>query len=57
MLNGVKEGNIVLFHDGGGNRRQTVQAIEKIIPDLERQGYRFVTVSELLEVQSKKGKP
>ncbi|MGE7673271.1 polysaccharide deacetylase family protein [Lysinibacillus sp. NPDC094403] len=55
VLNGVKEGNIVLFHDGGGNRHQTVKAMEKIIPELERQGYRFVTVSELLQVQSNKG--
>ncbi len=56
VLNGVKEGNIVLFHDGGGNRRQTVQAIEKILAELDSQGYRFVTVSELLDVRSKKDK-
>ncbi|MGE7917200.1 polysaccharide deacetylase family protein [Lysinibacillus xylanilyticus] len=51
VLKGVKEGNIVLFHDGGGNRQQTVKAMEKILPELEKQGYRFVTVSELLDVQ------
>lgn len=56
VLNGVKEGNIVLFHDGGGNRHQTVKAMEKIMPELERQGYKFVTVSELLDVQHKKDK-
>ncbi|MDM5248301.1 MULTISPECIES: polysaccharide deacetylase family protein [unclassified Lysinibacillus] len=56
VLKGVKEGNIVLFHDGGGNRQQTVKALEKILPELEKQGYRFVTVSELLDVQSKKDK-
>ena len=41
----------MLFHDGGGNRAQTVKALEQILPELEKQGYRFVTVSELLEVQ------
>lgn len=51
VLKGVKAGNIVLFHDGGGNRAQTVQAMEQIIPELAKQGYQFVTVSELLEIQ------
>lgn len=51
VLKGVKAGNIVLFHDGGGNRAQTVQAMEQIIPELEKQGYQFVTVSELLQIQ------
>lgn len=54
VLNGVKEGNIVLFHDGGGNRHQTVKAMEKILAELDSQGYRFVTVSELLDEQGKK---
>ena len=27
VLNGTKEGNIILFHDGGGNRKQTVKAL------------------------------
>jgi len=54
VLKGVKEGNIVLFHDGGGNRKQTVEGMESILAELEKQGYRFVTVSELLEVQQTK---
>ncbi|MCC6446881.1 MAG: glycosyltransferase [Armatimonadetes bacterium] len=43
-----REGNIVLLHDGGGNREATVEALPRIIVSLKRQGYRFVTVSELL---------
>lgn len=46
VLNGVKEGNIVLFHDGGGNREQTVKALKIIVPELKKQGYKFITVSE-----------
>ncbi|SER81576.1 polysaccharide deacetylase family protein [Psychrobacillus sp. OK032] len=51
VLKGVKPGNIILFHDGGGNRRQTVEALEKIIPELKEQGYEFVTVSELIKMK------
>ena len=51
VLKGIKEGNVVLFHDGGGNRRQTVGALEKILPELQRQGYRFITISEMIEIQ------
>jgi cellulose synthase/poly-beta-1,6-N-acetylglucosamine synthase-like glycosyltransferase/peptidoglycan/xylan/chitin deacetylase (PgdA/CDA1 family)/spore germination protein YaaH len=42
------EGNVVLLHDSGGDRSQTVQALPRIIDALRAKGYRFVTVSELL---------
>ena len=51
VLNGIKGGDIVLFHDGGSDRTQTVKAIEIILPELQKQGYRFITVSEMLELQ------
>ncbi|MFF2176472.1 polysaccharide deacetylase family protein [Lysinibacillus sp. NPDC058147] len=51
VLKGAKPGSVVLFHDGGGNREQTVKALKKILPELEEQGYKFVTISELLEIQ------
>lgn len=41
-------GAIVLLHDGGGDRTQTVEAVRRIIPRLRRAGYRFVTVPQLL---------
>jgi len=41
-------GSTILLHDGGGDRSQTVKALSMIIPELQRQGYRFVTVSEML---------
>ncbi|WP_139070103.1 hypothetical protein [Bacillus sp. FJAT-27225] len=44
-----KPGNIVIFHDAGGSdRSQTVKAIEPILMALHKNGYEFVTVSELL---------
>lgn len=42
-------GNIVLLHDGGGDRSVTVEALPKIIDHFERQGYRFVLVSDLMD--------
>ena len=40
-------GGIVMLHDGGGNRSQTVAALKKLIPLLRARGFRFVTVSQL----------
>lgn len=44
----VHPGAIILMHDGGGPREQTIDAVEEIVPALRRQGYRFVTVPRLL---------
>jgi cellulose synthase/poly-beta-1,6-N-acetylglucosamine synthase-like glycosyltransferase/peptidoglycan/xylan/chitin deacetylase (PgdA/CDA1 family) len=40
-------GNTILLHDGGGDRNNTVAAIKIFVPELQREGFRFVTVSEL----------
>ncbi len=40
-------GGVVLLHDGGGDRRQTVEAVDRLITKLKEQGYRFTTVSEV----------
>ncbi|MEH2241701.1 polysaccharide deacetylase family protein [Nostoc sp.] len=50
VLKGAKPGSIVLMHDGGGDRQRTVQALPQIISGLKEQGYRFVTIPELLEM-------
>ncbi len=38
-------GGVVLLHDAGGDRAQTVAALDQIIPRLQAQGVRFTTVS------------
>jgi cellulose synthase/poly-beta-1,6-N-acetylglucosamine synthase-like glycosyltransferase/spore germination protein YaaH/peptidoglycan/xylan/chitin deacetylase (PgdA/CDA1 family) len=43
-----KMGNILLLHDSGGERSQTVLALPRIIDYFQKQGYQFVTVSELM---------
>lgn len=35
-------GSIVLLHDGGGDRSQTAAALEQILADFSRRGYRFL---------------
>lgn len=53
VLRNARPGGIVLMHDGGGNRSNTVAALPIIISDLKKQGYKFVTMPELLEMQQK----
>jgi peptidoglycan-N-acetylglucosamine deacetylase len=50
VLRQIKSGGIVLMHDGGGDRKHTVEALPKIIATLKKRGYEFVTVPELLEM-------
>jgi peptidoglycan/xylan/chitin deacetylase (PgdA/CDA1 family) len=44
----AKAGSIILLHDGGGDRSQTLAAIPAIIRTLKARGYEFVTVADLL---------
>ncbi|MGY0003976.1 bifunctional polysaccharide deacetylase/glycosyltransferase family 2 protein [Micromonospora sp. I033] len=39
-------GAIVLLHDSGGDRSQTVAALDRFIPEMQARGYRFTTVSD-----------
>ncbi|MEH1822888.1 MAG: polysaccharide deacetylase family protein [Nostoc sp.] len=56
VIKDSKPGGIVLMHDGGGNRSRTVQALPEIISNFRKQGYSFVTIPELLEIQDKEQK-
>jgi len=56
VLKGTKEGDVILFHDGGGNREQTVKALENILPELQKQGYHFVTITDLIKIQKNENK-
>lgn len=38
-------GAVVLMHDAGGDRAQTVAALDRLIPRLQQEGYHFDTVS------------
>ena len=56
VLKNARPGGIVLLHDGGGDRTNTVKALPQIIAKLKQQGYSFVTIPELLEMTEKKNR-
>jgi peptidoglycan/xylan/chitin deacetylase (PgdA/CDA1 family) len=47
-LAGAHPGAIILMHDAGGTRTQTIAALPSIIRDLRARGFRLVTVPQLL---------
>ena len=49
VLPNVKSGSIVLMHD---NHEYSLKALEPMIKELKAKGYKFVTVSELLELKN-----
>jgi cellulose synthase/poly-beta-1,6-N-acetylglucosamine synthase-like glycosyltransferase/peptidoglycan/xylan/chitin deacetylase (PgdA/CDA1 family) len=42
-----RRGGVIVFHDGGGDRSQTVAAVKRLVPRLERRGFRFTPLSDL----------
>jgi peptidoglycan/xylan/chitin deacetylase (PgdA/CDA1 family) len=44
ILSNTRTGSIILEHDGGGDRSQTVAALQVVLPQLLASGYRFTTV-------------
>ncbi len=55
LVKRIKPGDIIIFHDGkenvGGNRSQTVEAVEKVLQYLQKNNYKVVSVSKLLEIE------
>ena len=47
-VQGARPGGIILMHDAGGTRAETVAAIPLIVRELRRRGYKLVTVPRLL---------
>lgn len=56
VIGGIHPGALVLLHDGGGPREATVQALPQIIEALQKQGYRFVTLPQLLRMKAEETK-
>lgn len=51
VMKQMKPGLIITLHDGGNRRENTVKATEMLIENLQKEGYRFLTVSDLLKLQ------
>ena len=47
----VSNGDIFLFHDGNEKYKNTLSAIDVIIPQLQKKGYKWVTVSTLINTK------
>ncbi|MFA4928665.1 MAG: polysaccharide deacetylase family protein [Patulibacter sp.] len=50
IVSATRAGSIILLHDGGGDRANTVAAVPGIVKRLKAKGYEFVTVPELLKL-------
>lgn len=48
VIANARNGSIVVMHDGGGPRGQTVEALPRILSHFRHRGFEFVTVTELL---------
>ncbi|MGW1213446.1 glycosyltransferase [Streptomyces sp. NPDC002499] len=46
------KGAIVLMHDSGGDRHQTVEALDRFLPDMQQKGYEFDNLTEALDAPS-----
>lgn len=54
VLAEVRPGSIILLHDGGGERTQTVAAIPGIVKGLRSRGFRLVTLPRLLGLRERR---
>ena len=52
VLQNVRPGSIIVLHDHGSRGERTATALASILPELNRRGFRVVTLSELLELDS-----
>jgi peptidoglycan-N-acetylglucosamine deacetylase len=48
IVGAAQPGSIILMHDGGGNRSETLSALPRVIDTLRARGYGFETVTQLL---------
>ena len=49
VVDEARPGSVILLHDGGGDREQTVQATRRIVRALHEENFEFVTVEQLFE--------
>ena len=48
VLTDAQNGSVILMHDGGGDRSETVEALPTIITKLQEKGFRLVTLQQLV---------
>nr|WP_040951869.1 polysaccharide deacetylase family protein [Gorillibacterium massiliense] len=55
VITNARNGDIVLLHDYVPGSNQTVKALKVILPELTKEGFQFVTVSELISSKQEEG--
>ncbi|MBJ6614203.1 polysaccharide deacetylase family protein [Streptomyces sp. I3(2020)] len=55
VLDGVRPGSVVVLHCTRSAAPTTEEAVRRVVPELRRQGYRFVKVSELIGAANGRG--
>ncbi|MDQ0201168.1 cellulose synthase/poly-beta-1,6-N-acetylglucosamine synthase-like glycosyltransferase/spore germination protein YaaH/peptidoglycan/xylan/chitin deacetylase (PgdA/CDA1 family) [Neobacillus ginsengisoli] len=48
VIDQLPKGNVILLHDAGGDRSNTVKALPMIIEELKKRGYTFTTIAHLI---------
>lgn len=51
IIKHAKPGQIIILHDGGPNGKETARAVDILIPELKKEGYQFVTLTELINIE------
>ena len=52
-----KHGGVILMHDAGGDRSETVAALERLVPELRARGFKFVELNGLLGAGPSQAEP
>jgi cellulose synthase/poly-beta-1,6-N-acetylglucosamine synthase-like glycosyltransferase/peptidoglycan/xylan/chitin deacetylase (PgdA/CDA1 family) len=52
-----KRGGVILMHDGGGDRSETVAALERLVPELRARGFEFVSLARLVGASTTETEP
>lgn len=47
----ASSGDVILCHDGGGDRQQTIDALKEFLKEYTQKGYKFITIDELMEYE------
>ena len=50
IIKNIGPGQVIILHDGCPNSMATVDAVDIILTDLKKEGYTFVTMTELMKI-------
>ena len=51
IVSNIEPGQIIILHDGANNALETAKGVDLLLTQLTADGYRFVTMSELIQLE------